>query len=66
MKDFRGEEVRKAVAPFLGKPDEIRYEIGQRRLTVKRGKDGNTIQIYLEEEKDIREGAPPAESARVW
>jgi hypothetical protein len=66
VKDFRGAEVRKAVAPFLGKPDEIRYQVGERRLTVKRGKDNDTIQIYLQDEKDIREDAPPPESARVW
>jgi hypothetical protein len=66
VKDFRGEEVRKAVAPFLGKPDEIRYQVGERRLTVKRGKDSNTIRIYLQEEKDIQEDAEPAELARVW
>jgi hypothetical protein len=66
VKDFRGEEVRKAVAPFLGNPDEIRYQVGQRRLTVKRGGDGNTIQIYLQGEKEIQEESQPPESARVW
>ena len=66
VKDFRGDEVRQAVAPFLGKPDEICYEIGARRLTVKRGKDGDTIQIYLQEGKDLPEDSPLPESARVW
>jgi hypothetical protein len=66
VKDFRGEQVRKAVAPFLGKPDEVRYQVGRRRLTVKRGKDGNAIRIYLQEEKDIHEDSQSPESARVW
>jgi hypothetical protein len=66
VKDFRSEEVGKAVAPFLGKPDEIRYRFGERVLTVKRGEDGNTIRVYLQNEKDEeREGETP-ESARVW
>ena len=66
VKDFRSEEVRKAVAPFLGKPDEIRYRVGQRMLTVKRGKDGNTIRIYLQEDKGVTEDGEIPESARVW
>ena len=66
VKDFRGEEVRKAVAPFLGKPDEIRYEVGRQRLTVKCGQDRNTIRIYLQDENDIRDDSQPPESARVW
>jgi hypothetical protein len=51
VKDFRSEEVRQAVAPFLGKPDEISYKVGEQNLTVKRGKDGNTISIYLQDKK---------------
>lgn len=66
MKDFRSEEVRRAVAPFLGKPDEICYRIGDKKLTVKRGTDGNTIRIYLQNVKDIAKHGETPESARVW
>jgi hypothetical protein len=62
VKDFHDEEVNKAVAPHLGKPDEISYHIGKQRLTVKKGKDRNSISIYLQ---DDSVGAL-AESARVW
>jgi hypothetical protein len=66
VKDFRSEEVRKAVAPFLGKPDEISYHIGRQKLIVKRGIDGNTIRVYLQNDKDITEDGETSESTRVW
>jgi hypothetical protein len=66
VKDFHAEEVHKTVAPYLGKPDEISYRIGKQRLTVKQGKDRNTISIYLQnDDKHSKDGAL-AESARVW
>jgi len=66
VKDFRSDEVKNAVAPFLGKPDEISYNVGKQKLTVKRGKDGNTINIYLQDVKDIEKKGDTPESARVW
>jgi hypothetical protein len=42
--------VREAAGPFLGKPDEIRYRFGGRRLTVKRGENGNRISIWMRDE----------------
>jgi hypothetical protein len=66
VKDFRSDEVRKAVAPFLGKPDEISYYIGDKKLVVKRGKDGNTIRVYLLNVEDIAKDGETPESARVW
>jgi len=49
---FRAEEVREAVAPHLGPPDEIRYRFGERTLTVRRkGDDDNAVLIYLGEER---------------
>jgi hypothetical protein len=65
VKDFRSDEVRQAVAPFLGKPDEISYLIGKQKLTVKRGKDGNTISIYLQDVKDIPKNGDMPESAKI-
>jgi hypothetical protein len=62
VKDFLSEEVKTATAPFLGKPDEISYQIGKQRLIVKCGKDRNTISIYLLKDKND----PLEESARVW
>jgi hypothetical protein len=52
VKNFHAEEVPKAVAPYLGKPDEITYHIGKQRLTVKKGKDRNSISIYLQNENE--------------
>ena len=66
VKDFSSEEVFKSVAPFLGRPDEISYHIGKHRLIVKRGKDRNTISIYFQDEKDIKNDGQISESARVW
>jgi hypothetical protein len=66
VKDFRSEEVRKAVAPFLGKHDEISYHIGRQKLIVKRGKDGDTISVYLRNDTDISKDDETSESARVW
>jgi hypothetical protein len=66
VNDFHSEEVRKAVAPYLGKPDEISYHIGKQRLLVKRGNDGNSIRIYLLNEKDIKEDTELPESTRIW
>ena len=66
VKDFLSDDVRKAVAPFLGKPDEISYHIGKQRLTIKRGKDADTISVYLQSDNDITKNGVPSESARVW
>jgi hypothetical protein len=66
VKDFRSDEVRQAVAPFLGKSDEISYLVGKQKLTVKRGKDGNTISIYLQDAEDIAKNGEMPDSARVW
>jgi hypothetical protein len=66
VKDFRSPEVRAAVAPFLGKPNEISYRIGRQSLTVNRGRDGNTIRIYLQGNQDAARDREPSESARVW
>jgi hypothetical protein len=66
VEDFCSPEARKAVAPFLGKPDEISYRIGERILSVKRGESGNSIRIYLQSEKDAARDGNPPESARVW
>jgi hypothetical protein len=65
VKDFRSDEVRKALTPFLGKPDEISYLVNDKKLTVKQGKDANTIQIYLQNVKDIEKRGETPESARV-
>ncbi len=62
VKDFLSDEVKSAVLPFLGKPDDISYQIGKQRLIVKRGKDRNTISIYLLKDKND----PLTESSRVW
>jgi hypothetical protein len=45
--NFLDSDARRAATPFLGKPDEIRYRFGDKILTVKRGKDGNDINILL-------------------
>jgi len=66
VKDFRSDEVRQAVVPFLGKPDEISYLVGEQKLTVKRGKDGNTISIYLQDVKDIAKNGETPDSSKVW
>jgi hypothetical protein len=66
VKDFHAEDITKAVAPYLGKSDEISYNIGRQRLTVKKGKDRNTISIYLQNESDLAKNGALAESARVW
>jgi hypothetical protein len=66
VNDFHAEEVSKVVAPYLGKPDEISYHIGKQRLTVKRGKDRNTISIYLQNDSDVTMDGALAEPARVW
>ena len=62
VNDFLSEEVRKSIEPFMGKPDEINYRIGRQNLVVKRGKDGNSIKIYLQNNKD----SEISESERVW
>ena len=60
------DEARREAAAFLGKPDEIRYRFGHRIMTVKRGRNGNTISIYLQdEEKTLQNAELPADS-RVW
>ena len=66
VEDFRSDEVSRAVAPFLGKPDEINYIIGDKKLTVKRGENNNTIRIYLQNVDDRRKNDETPESARVW
>ncbi len=66
VNDFRSEEVSNAVVPFLGKPDEISYLIGEQKLTVRRGDNGNNISIYLQDMKDIPQNGGAPESARVW
>ena len=63
VKDFRLEDVRKTIAPFLGKPDEICYRISDKKLVVKRGKEGNTIRIYLQNIRDITKHGETPESA---
>jgi hypothetical protein len=62
VKDFHAEEVSKAVAPYLGKPDEITYYIGKQKLIVKKGKDRNSISIYLQNEREDS----LSESSRIW
>ncbi len=66
--DFLCPEARAAIAPFLGRPDEIRYRFGERTLTVRRrGEDGNAIGIWLDRQSGAADdGAEPDESARVW
>jgi hypothetical protein len=64
--DFHSEEVLNTVAPFLGKPDEINYHIGSQRLIVKRGKEQNTISVYLLNDKYSTKEGENLESARVW
>ncbi|MDX9792813.1 MAG: hypothetical protein RBU24_04865 [Kiritimatiellia bacterium] len=59
--DVHSEVVRQAVAPFLGRPDEIRYRFGTRTLIVQRGVDGNDIRIFLQSDD-----GPTQEAARVW
>jgi hypothetical protein len=66
VKDFKADTIKSAVAPYLGAPDEIRYRIGGRVLTVKKGKDGNEIRIYLQNAGDEVNGGQPPEAARVW
>lgn len=66
VKDFDLEEVRTAVSPFLGKPDEISYRIGKQRLTVKIGKNRNSISIYLQDEKDMKNNGQISEAGRIW
>lgn len=66
VKDFLSEEVKKAVFPFLGKPDEISYNIGKQILIAKRENDRNTISIYLQDEKDITKDGQISESARIY
>jgi hypothetical protein len=66
VKDFLSDDVSKAVTPFLGKPDEISYHIGKQRLTVKRGKDSDTISVYLQNDNNIAKNGETSESARVW
>jgi hypothetical protein len=64
--DFLCPEARATLAPFLSRPDEIRYRFGERVLTVRRqGEDGNAIRIWVEDVVAARSGGPP-ESARVW
>jgi len=65
VEDFDSDEVRKAVAPFLGKPDEISYNVGDKKLTVKRGENNNTIRIYLQNIKEIMKDGETSESARI-
>jgi len=66
--DFLCSEARAALAPFLGRPDEIRYRFGDKILTVRRqGDDGNAIRIWLEDADCPASGdSDPPESARVW
>ncbi len=66
VKDFRSEEVGKAVAPFLGKPDEISYHTDSQTLIVRREKDGNTISIHLQNEKDKKNHTGASSSVKVW
>lgn len=66
VKDFKADTIKNAVAPYLGAPDEIRYRIGGRILTVKKGKDGNQIRIFLQNAGDEVKGGQPPEAARVW
>lgn len=66
VKDFHDGEVTKAVAPYLGKSDEISYNIGEQRLTVKKGKDRNTISIYLQNASNQTKNGILPESARVY
>jgi len=62
VNDFLSEEVRKSVEPFMGKTDEISYRIGKQKLVVKRGKDGNSISIYLQNKMNTE----ISESEQVW
>jgi hypothetical protein len=48
--NFLSDEVRRTVAPFLGKPDAIRYRFGNRVLTIRRGKSNNDITVSLQDE----------------
>lgn len=57
VKDFNSGEVRKEIAPYIGKPDEISYRIGSQRLIIKKGKDRNDINIYLQNDKELKESA---------
>jgi hypothetical protein len=66
VNDFLSEKVRKAVSPFLANPDEISYHIGKQRLIVKRGKDGDTIKVYLRNNNDMTKDDVISESSRVW
>jgi hypothetical protein len=64
--DFLSDEVQEAVAPHLGKPDEINYDVGDKKLTIKRGEDNNTIKIYLQNKEVTGDDADLPESARVY
>ena len=66
VNDFRSDEVRYAVTPFLGKPDEISYHTVNQKLIVKQGKDGNTISIQLQNAKDKKNDAEASEYVQVW
>ena len=64
--DFLCAEARAALAPCLGRPDEIRYRFGERSLVIRRqGDDANAIRVYLLDAA-AAEAAEPPESARVW
>lgn len=64
--DFLCPEACAALAPFLGRPDEIRCRFGKRTLTVRRqGEDANASRVYLSDAAAAEGGEPP-ESARVW
>jgi hypothetical protein len=56
-KDFNSNEVREAVAPYIGNSDEISYRIGGQRLTIKKGKNRNNINIYLQRDGILKESA---------
>ena len=65
--DFLCIEARAALAPCLGRPDEVRYRFGERVLVVRRqGDDANAIRVYLLDEKIAAAGTEPPKEARVW
>lgn len=66
VNDFKSEEVGKAIDPFLGEPDEISYHTDNHILIVKRGKDGNTISIQLQNAKDNKNDAESSVPVNVW
>ena len=60
---FRDEQTKDAATPYLGKADEIRYRFGENVLQVKRGSNGNEIQVFLEDEDTAK---TPEKTTRVW